>query len=68
MGVANIKIPTAEIQELKKYTEEKTGQKAVQKAILYFLREVRQRRIVEVLKNISFQKGFNPLKLRRGER
>ena len=68
MGLANIKIPTKEIEELKKYTEENTGQKAVQRAIIYFLKEARQRRIVDVLKEVSFQKGFNPLKLRQNER
>ncbi|MBI5300443.1 MAG: hypothetical protein HY877_09180 [Deltaproteobacteria bacterium] len=68
MGLANIKIPTKEIEELKKYTEESTGQKAVQKALVYFLREARQRRIVDVLKEVSFQQSFNPLKLRRNER
>lgn len=68
MGLANIKIPTKEIEELKKYTEESTGQKAVQKALVYFLREARQRRIVDVLKEVSFRPLFNPLKLRRNER
>ena len=68
MGLANIKIKTQDIKELKKYTEENTGQKAVESALVYFLKEARQRRIVDVLKGVSFQKGFNPLKLRRHER
>jgi hypothetical protein len=68
MQVANIKIPSKEIRELKKITGEKTGQKAVQKAMVYFMREARQRRIVQVLDFISFKKGFDPLKLRSHER
>lgn len=66
--MANIKIATSEIKEIKKFTGEATGQKAVQKALLYFLKEARQRRILEDLKSISFKKGFDPLKLRRNER
>jgi hypothetical protein len=68
MSVANIKIPTDKIKELKRQTGEETGQKAVQKAILYFLKEARQRRITEILENASFQPGFDPLKLRHNER
>ncbi|MBI2336942.1 MAG: hypothetical protein HYU97_09325 [Deltaproteobacteria bacterium] len=68
MGVANIKIPTESIEELKKYTQETTGQKAVQKALVYFLKEARQRQIIDTLQQVSFQKGFNPLKLRQHER
>lgn len=68
MSVANIKIKTKDVEELKKLTRESTGQKAVQKAIVYFLREVRQRQIVDVLDKISFRQDFNPLKLRRNER
>ena len=68
MAVANIKIPSKKIEELKKYTEEKTGQKAVQKAIVYFLQEAKQRQIVNVLKGVSFRKDFDPLKLRKHER
>lgn len=69
MGQANIKLPSKAIEELKKYTREQTGQGAVRKAIIYFLREARQRQIVDVLRNkINFQEGFDPLKLRRNER
>lgn len=68
MGLANIKLPTEMLGRLKRYTGEKTGQRAVQKAILYFLKEARQRRIAKVLSSISFQKGFHPLKLRTHER
>ena len=68
MGLANIKISTQELEELKKYTQEQTGQKAVEKALIYFLKEARQRQIIDVLKDVAFQKGFNPLKLRRNER
>lgn len=68
MAEANIKLSTQEIQVLKKYTEEKTGQKAVRKALLYFLKEARQRRVTGALQSISFKPKFNPLKLRHGER
>ena len=69
MGQANIKIPSKEVEEVKKYTQEKTGQKAVRKAIIYFLKEARQRQIVDILQDkVSFQKGFDPLKLRHNER
>lgn len=68
MGVVNIKLSTKEVEELKKCTEETTGQKAVQKAVVYFLQEARQRHIVDVLNQVSFHKGFDPLKLRKHER
>ena len=68
MSIANIKIPSKEIKELQKFTGEQTGQKAVQKALLYFLKEARQRRITKVLDSLSFKKGFDPLSLRRHER
>ena len=68
MGMANIKIPSTELDRLRRYTGEKTGQKAVQKALLYFLKEARQRRITQVIRSIGFRKGFDPLKLRHHER
>ena len=68
MKQANIKLLTREIEELKKQTGEVTGQKAVRKAILYFLKEARQRRITEILQEISFHPGFDPLKFRHNER
>lgn len=68
MGIANIKIPSEKIGELRRHTGEKTGQKAVQKAIVYYLKEARQRRITQILQKVSFRRGFNPLKLRTHER
>lgn len=68
MGQANIKLSTQEISLLKNATGEKTGQKAVKKAILYFMKEARQRRVLQTLNSISFKKGFDPLKLRHHER
>jgi hypothetical protein len=65
---ANIKLSTQEIEALKAYTDEKTGQKAVRKALLYFLKEARQKRVTQALQTTSFKPGFNPLKLRHGER
>lgn len=68
MSLANIKIPSTALKELKKLTGEKTSQKAVDKALSYFLRQARQRDIVKVLKEVSFEKSFNPLDLRLRER
>ena len=68
MAMANIKIPSEELQQIKIYTGEKTGQKAVSKAILYYLKAARRRRITEVLQSVTFKKGFDPLKLRQHER
>lgn len=68
MAFANIKIKSDELQSLKKITGEPTGQKAVGRAILYYMKEARQRKIVKVLQSVSFAKGFNPLKLRSHER
>lgn len=68
MALANIKLSTQEIEALKRYTDEKTGQKAVRKALLYFLKEARQKRVTLALQSVSFKSGFNPLKLRHGER
>ena len=68
MTYANIKIPSDEINALKSLTGESTGQKAVQKALAYFLRMAKQRSVLEVLEKISFQKNFNPLALRKNER
>ena len=68
MGKANIKLTSDELEELKLYTKEKTGQKAVEKALLYFLREAKQRNILKILEEIDVKPNYNPLKLRRYER
>lgn len=68
MSLANIKIPSAALKELKKLTGEKTAQKAVSKALNYFLVQARQRNVVKVLKEVSFDKNFDPLALRLRER
>ena len=68
MATANIKLASTSLEELKRHTGEATGQKAVQKALLYFLTEARQRRITKVLEKVSFQRGFDPLKSRQRER
>jgi len=68
MGAANIKLPSEQLAELKELTQESTGQKAVQKAILYFLREARQRRITEVLRGVRFDRRLDPARLRRRDR
>lgn len=68
MTLANIKVPSAMLERLKQYTGEQTGQKAVQKALGYFLAEARQRRITDVLDRVEFVEGFDPLTLRSHER
>ncbi|OGQ36623.1 MAG: hypothetical protein A3F16_00870 [Deltaproteobacteria bacterium RIFCSPHIGHO2_12_FULL_43_9] len=68
MGNANIKIATDEIKKLKSLTGEKTGQKAVNKALKFFFRAARQRNAIKLLQEIEFHKGFNPLRLRRHDR
>lgn len=68
MRFANVKLRTEEIEEIKKYTNENTGQKAVRKALLYFLREAKQRNILNVLKTIKIHPNYDPLKLRQYER
>ncbi|EKD50375.1 MAG: hypothetical protein ACD_62C00560G0007 [uncultured bacterium] len=68
MSYANIKIPTVEINLLKNLTKEKTGQKAIMKALAFFFRYAKQRQIADILKNISFDSSFQPLKLRNHER
>ena len=66
--MANIKLRSEEIKALQKCSGERTGQKAVRKAVLYFIKEARQRRITNLLHTIYFTKGFDPLKLRHNER
>lgn len=68
MATANIKLSSEKIELLKKYTEENTGQKAVLKAVLYFLRDARQRNIINVLKEIKFDSDYDPVKARENER
>lgn len=65
---ANIKLTSKAVEDLKQVTGEKTGQKAVQRAVIYFLKEARQRRIVKTLGEISFRRGYDPLMMRRRER
>lgn len=68
MSTANIKIDSRTIEALKKVTGEATGNKAVQKALKYFLREAKQRNILKVLDSVSFDKNYDLLELRRNER
>ena len=68
MSYSNIKVESSDIKELKRITGENTGQKAILKAIHYFLREAKQRHAPQALEEISFQEGFDPLKLRKNER
>ena len=68
MSTANIKLSSKTIESLKKITGEATGNKAVQKAIWYFIREAKQRNVLKTLESISFDKNYDPLDLRRNER
>ncbi len=68
MSVANIKVDSTLLTELRRVTGEQTGQRAVFKALAYFLKEARQRRITDVLQSVAFDKKFDPLVLRRNER
>jgi len=68
MSVANIKIKSKDLQQLKLLTGQETGQKAVETALRFFVRQARQRKIIETLQDISFRPGFDPLKLRKYER
>ena len=67
-NVANIKIESVTLNELKKITNEPTGQKAVKKALLYFLKEARQRDLLNFLNGNRFSVDFNPLQSREDER
>lgn len=64
MSFANFKIESKAVKELQRYTGEKTGQKTIQKALSYFIKEARQRRITQLLEKVRFKKDFDPLKLR----
>ena len=68
MSLVNIKLESKKIDKLKSITREKTGQKAVEKAILYLMRDFKQRKIIDVLNEISFDPTYNPLVLRKNER
>ncbi|MBL6989887.1 MAG: hypothetical protein ISR65_08915 [Bacteriovoracaceae bacterium] len=68
MSTANIKLSSSLIKELKKLTGEKTGQKAVEKVIHFFQINKKQQDFLKEFENISFQKGFNPLSLRKKDR
>lgn len=65
---ANIKLDSTLLSDLKKLTNEATAQKATEKAVLYFLREARQRDILNFLESKRFIPSFDPVKLRNNER
>lgn len=66
--VANIKIESITIEELKKFTKQATGQRAVEKALIYFMREARQRDLIKFLSGQRFATDFDPLSLRSNDR
>jgi len=65
---ANIKLESTLLDELKALTEEQTGQRAVNKALIYFIREARQRDLLKFLSGQTFRADFDPLALRADER
>jgi len=65
---ANIKLDSSFLNELVLSTGEKTGKKAVEKAIVYYIQEARQRDMVNFLKKPRFKKDYNIIKLRQNER
>lgn len=65
---ANIKLDSESLEELKRVTGEATGQKAVEHAVIYLLREARQRDILNFLKQKRFTDEFDPVSLRTHER
>ena len=67
-AVANIKIKSLTIEELKKLTQQATGQGAVEKALIYFMREARQRDLIKFLSGQRFAPDFDPLALRSDDR
>jgi hypothetical protein len=68
MPLVNIKLESNDVKKLKMMTQEKTGRKAVKKAILYLMRDVRQRKILDVLNQISFDSRYDPWSLRKNDR
>ena len=65
---ANIKLDSSALAELMALTGEATGKKAVEAAMVYYIREARQRGILKFLKQPRFAKNFDPLSLRTHER
>lgn len=65
---ANIKLDSSALAELMKLTGEATGKKAVEAAMIYFIKEARQRDILKFLKQPKFTKSFDPIALRNSER
>ena len=65
MGIANIKLPSKQLSDLKRVTGEKTGQKAVQAALEAFLRLSRRRNIIQVIRQTGFRRDYDPLQERR---
>lgn len=62
--LANIKIKSTMLKELKALTGQKTGQGATEQALIYFIREARQRDILKYLSTRRFDDNFNPVELR----
>jgi hypothetical protein len=68
MSKANIKLESETIETLKAATGMSTGQKAVEVALKEFLALSTRKNIIELISEINFKAGFDPLKLRKSER
>ena len=68
MGFVNFKIPSKEMNVLKKITGEKTGAKAISKIIKSYMKLSNQRNIVKTLQKIEFHKDYDPIRLRKNDR
>ena len=68
MSVANLKISSKLVKQLKALTGEATGQKAIDTALDTFIQQSKRRNILETLNKISFIPGYDPLALRKNER
>ncbi len=68
MKTAYIKLECSKISELKSVTGEATVQKALEVVIEEFLKNRRKLNLFDNIQKIKFKKGFDLLKLRRGDR
>jgi len=68
MSKANIKLESETIETLKAATGMSTGQRAVEVALGEFLAQRTRKNIINLVSQIHFKPGFDPLKLRKSER
>ena len=68
MSKANIKLESDTIETLKAATGMSTGQKEVEVALREFLALRIRKNIIDLISQVNFKVGFDPLKLRKSER